>query len=178
MDGSPTAAVSAHSDREYMESALALAQRAQAAGEVPVGAVVVLNGEIIGRGYNQPIGRCDPCAHAEILAIRDAAKTTRNYRLANADLYVTLEPCVMCAGAILQARIARLIFAARDEKSGAAGSALNLLEGPFLNHRCKVVAGVKAADAANLLREFFAARRAHIKDDTHDPVGTGRDLSS
>ncbi len=142
-----------------MENALALARQAQAAAEVPVGAVVVLDGNIIGRGYNQPISRCDPAAHAEILAIRDAARTIGNYRLTNAALYVTLEPCIMCAGAILHARIARLVFAARDPKSGAAGGALNLLESPFLNHQCKVVAGVGAEVAGEMLREFFVGRR-------------------
>lgn len=150
----------ARMDRKHMKSALALAQRAGESAEVPVGAVVVLDGEIIGRGYNQPIRRCDPGAHAEMLAIRDAAKTIGNYRLTNAALYVTLEPCIMCAGAILHARIARVIYAARDDKSGAAGSALNLLEAPFSHHKCKVVAGVEAKHAGELLREFFAARRS------------------
>ena len=143
-----------------MAKAIELARRAQAAGEVPVGAVVVVDGEIIGRGYNQPIGRCDPGAHAEMLAIRDAAKTIGNYRLTGATLYATLEPCIMCAGAILQARIARLVYAARDEKAGAAGGALNLLQSPFLNHQCEITAGVEAQRCGELLTDFFAAKRA------------------
>ena len=143
-----------------MECALALAQQAQTSAEVPVGAVVVLNNEIIGQGYNQPIGLHDPSAHAEVMAIRDAAESIRNYRLTNASLYVTLEPCIMCAGAILHARIARLVYAARDDKFGAAGSALNLLESPFLNHQCKVVAGVGADRSSELLKAFFTTRRA------------------
>ena len=146
-------------DRKFMESALELAEEARKLGEVPVGAVVVRGGEIIGHGYNQPIARCDPGAHAEMLALSDAAKTIGNYRLTDAVLYVTLEPCIMCAGALLHARIARLVYAARDEKSGAAGSVLNLLQSPFLNHQCEVVAGVGAARAGALLREFFASRR-------------------
>ena len=158
----PSPAARAAMDHQQMESALELARRARTAGEVPVGAVVALEDKIIGRGYNQPIGSCDPCAHAEILAIRDAARRIGNYRLNGAVLYTTLEPCIMCAGAILHARIARLVFAARDEQSGAAGSALNLLQSPFLNHRCQVIAGIGAAPAGELLRDFFAGRR-HAK---------------
>lgn len=147
-------------DRGFMAHALEMAQLAHSAAEVPVGAVVVLDGKIIGRGFNRPIQCCDPSAHAEMLAIRAAAAAIGNYRLPGASLYVTLEPCVMCAGAIVHARIARLVYGARDPKSGAAGSALNLLESPFLNHRCKVIAGVEAKRCGQLLSAFFAARRA------------------
>ncbi len=146
-------------DRAYMQSALAQALRARDAAEVPVGAVVVLDDEIIGRAHNQPVARHDPSAHAEILAMRAAAAAIGNHRLPDASLYVTLEPCIMCAGAILHARIARLVYGARDAKFGAAGSALNLLQSPFLNHQCKVIAGVEAKHCSELLREFFAARR-------------------
>ncbi len=146
-------------DRAYMQSALAQARQARDADEVPVGAVVVLDDEIIGRAHNQPVARHDPSAHAEILAIRAAATAIGNHRLPDASLYVTLEPCIMCAGAILHARIARLVYGARDAKSGAAGSALNLLQSPFLNHQCKVIAGVEAKHCGELLREFFAERR-------------------
>lgn len=146
-------------DDMYMTHALKLAKRAGESGEVPVGALVVLNNKIIGSGNNQPINNCDPTAHAEIIALRAAAATTRNYRLTNAVLYVTLEPCIMCAGAILHARITRLVYAAADEKSGAAGSALNLLQSPFLNHQCTITAGICANDATKLLQDFFANRR-------------------
>lgn len=146
-------------DDGFMRQALALAACAREAGEVPVGAVVVLNDEVIGRGYNRPIGLCDPSAHAEVLAIRDAAAATGNYRLPGASLYVTLEPCIMCAGAILHARIERVVFAARDERFGAAGSAVNLLESEFLNHRCAVLAGVLSDESAAMLKGFFAGRR-------------------
>ena len=156
MNGSPG---QADIDRGFMAHALELAHCAQAAAEVPVGAVVVLGDEIIGRGYNQPIHLCDPSAHAEMLAIRAAAAAIGNHRLSGATLYVTLEPCIMCAGAILHARIARLVYGARDPKFGAAGSALNLLESPFSNHRCAVIAGVEAGRCGELLTGFFAARR-------------------
>ena len=130
-----------------------------AATEVPVGAVVVLEDEIIGQGHNQTISLRDPSAHAEMQAIRAAAAAIGNHRLSGAVLYVTLEPCIMCAGAILHARLAKLVYGARDHRFGAAGSALNLLESPFLNHRCQIVAGVEADSCGELLREFFAARR-------------------
>ncbi|MDD9856942.1 MAG: tRNA adenosine(34) deaminase TadA [Gammaproteobacteria bacterium] len=147
-------------DRVCMAAALDMARQARDANEVPVGAVVALDGEIIGRGYNRTVGLCDPGAHAEMLAIRDAARALGNHRLAGACLYVTLEPCVMCAGAIAHARIDRLVFGARDRRFGAAGGALNLLESPFLNHRCQVVAGIEAHQCGALLREFFACRRS------------------
>jgi len=146
-------------DRQCMAEALALAQRAFDAGEVPVGAVVALDGDIIGRGYNMSIAARDPSAHAEVLAMRDAARALGNHRLAGACLYVTLEPCVMCAGAAAHARIARLVFGARDERFGAAGGALNLLDSPFVNHRCAITAGVQADACAALLKEFFMIRR-------------------
>lgn len=142
-----------------MRTALHLAEQARDCGEVPVGAVVTVRGEIIGRGYNQTITQRDPSAHAEILALREAANALGNHRLGGAHLYVTLEPCIMCAGAILHARIARLVIGASDERFGAAGGALNLVQSPFANHKCEVVYGVEAAASSALLREFFAARR-------------------
>ena len=142
-----------------MRFALDLARQAQAAGEVPVGAVIVRDGEIVGRGYNCPISSRDPTAHAEIGALREAALHLNNYRLGGCDLYVTLEPCVMCAGAILHARIARLVFAARDPKTGACGSVSNPFADPRLNHHTSVAGGVLAEEAGALLQAFFAARR-------------------
>lgn len=142
-----------------MRSALELALQAQAAGEVPVGAVVVRDGEIIGRGYNRPISSRDPTAHAEIAALREAALNLGNYRLGGCDIYVTLEPCVMCAGAILHARIARLVYAARDPKTGACGSVANPFADARLNHHTSVAGGILAEEAGALLQAFFAARR-------------------
>jgi tRNA(adenine34) deaminase len=143
----------------YMRAALALAAQAGAAGEVPVGAVVVKDGEIVGRGYNHPILAHDPTAHAEVVALRDAAQRIGNYRLSGCELYVTLEPCVMCAGAIMHARIARVVFGAPDPKTGACGSVTNLFAEARLNHHAVVTPGVLAADAASLLQVFFASRR-------------------
>ena len=143
----------------YMRDALALAQQAAAAGEVPVGAVVVKDNEIIGRGYNQPIIRHDPSAHAEVMALRDAAQHLGNYRLTNCDLYVTLEPCCMCVGAIMHARIARVFFGAADPKTGACGSVVNLFAETRLNHHAEVSGGLLAEESAQLLGEFFARRR-------------------
>jgi tRNA(adenine34) deaminase len=143
----------------YMRAALALAAQAGAAGEVPVGAVVVKDREIVGRGYNHPISAHDPTAHAEIVALRDAAQLLGNYRLSGCELYVTLEPCAMCAGAIMHARIARVVFGAADPKTGACGSVTDLFAEPRLNHHTVVTAGVLAADAASLLQVFFASRR-------------------
>lgn len=142
-----------------MHEALVLARRAAAVGEVPVGAVVVREGEIIGRGYNQPISRYDPSAHAEIMALRDAAQHAGNYRLTNCALYVTLEPCCMCVGAILHARIARVFFGAADAKTGACGSVVNLFGEARLNHHAEVTGGLLAEESASLLKEFFAQRR-------------------
>lgn len=146
-------------DSEYMQVALELAAQAAEAGEVPVGAVVVKDGEIIGRGYNAPIGRHDPTAHAEIQAMRDAAQTLGNYRLVGCSLYVTLEPCAMCSGAIQHARIARLVYGASDPKTGACGSVIDLMSEARLNHHTDVIGGVMAEACGAILSQFFAARR-------------------
>lgn len=146
-------------DDAYMGVALELAREAASCDEVPVGAVVVKDGVIIGRGFNQPIGRRDPTAHAEVVALRDAAKRLGNYRLPGCTLYVTLEPCVMCIGAMFHARIARVVFGAPDPKTGAAGSVIDLFREPRLNHHAEVVGGVRAAECGALLSAFFAARR-------------------
>lgn len=146
-----------------MRQALALAAEAAAAGEVPVGAVVVRDGEIIGRGFNAPISRHDPSAHAEMAALRDAAARLGNYRIPDCELYVTLEPCAMCAGAILHARIARVVFGARDPKTGAAGSVVDLFAEPRLNHHAVVEGGVLAEECGAMLSAFFAARRGRQK---------------
>lgn len=146
-------------DTAYMEEALKLAAQAAASGEVPVGAVVVKDGVIVGRGYNQPIAGSDPTAHAEVMAMRDAGRVLGNYRLADCDLYVTLEPCVMCAGAIMHARIRRLIYGARDPKTGACGSAIDLFAQQHLNHHAEVSGGMLANEAVALLQDFFARRR-------------------
>lgn len=143
----------------YMQEALKLAAQAAAAGEVPVGAVVVKDGLIVGRGYNQPIAGTDPTAHAEIMAMRDAGKTLGNYRLADCELYVTLEPCVMCSGAIMHARIRRVFFGARDPKTGACGSAIDLFAQPQLNHHAEVNGGMLADESVALLQDFFSRRR-------------------
>ncbi len=142
-----------------MRQALELARQAATLGEVPVGAVVVRDGEIIGRGGNQPIGRHDPTAHAEVMALRDAAANVGNYRLPGSTLYVTLEPCLMCIGAIFHARVGRVVFGARDPKTGAAGSVLNLFDETRLNHHAEVLGGVLAEECGTLLSGFFAARR-------------------
>ncbi|TBR10996.1 MAG: tRNA adenosine(34) deaminase TadA [Rugosibacter sp.] len=147
-------------DELWMTEALSLAREAGAAGEVPVGAVVVLGGEIIGRGFNQPIGHHDPTAHAEIMALRAAAARLDNYRLPGATLYVTLEPCAMCAGAIMHARIARVVFGAPDPKTGVAGSVLDLFGEARLNHHAEITGGVLAPECGQLLSSFFAARRS------------------
>lgn len=146
-------------DAAYMQEALKLAAQAAALGEVPVGAVVVRDGAIVGRGFNQPIAAADPAAHAEIMAMRDAGKTLGNYRLADCDLYVTLEPCVMCSGAIMHARIRRVVFGARDPKTGACGSAIDLFAQPHLNHHAEVSGGLLAEQSVALLQDFFAQRR-------------------
>ncbi len=147
-------------DRYWMGRALALARRAADAGEVPVGAVVVWDDEVIGEGWNQPIGACDPTAHAEVLALRAAAARVGNYRLVDSTLYVTLEPCPMCAGAIVHARVARVVFGAADPRAGAAGTVFDLLRSAVLNHRAEVAGGVSAEECATLLRDFFRARRS------------------
>lgn len=143
----------------WMQHALRLAAQAEAMGEVPVGAVVVVNDEVIGEGCNQPIAQCDPTAHAEILALRQAALHVNNYRLSDAALYVTLEPCAMCAGAILQARIQRVIFGAYDPRAGAAGSVFNIFQNPILNHKVDFMGGILAEECGLILRRFFHKRR-------------------
>ncbi|MEH6909806.1 MAG: tRNA adenosine(34) deaminase TadA [Oceanicoccus sp.] len=150
-------------DHRYMEAALELAQKAGALGEVPVGAVVVLNDEIIGQGFNQPISLSDPTAHAEVMAIRDAAKVLHNYRLPEATLYVTIEPCTMCAGAMVHARIKRVVYGATELKSGVAESNGRLFDSAYLNHHVDVEGGVMAACCSNLISDFFAARRQQKK---------------
>ena len=142
-----------------MRRAIELAHQAQAIGEVPVGSVVVFAGEIIGEGFNQPIAVRDPSAHAEMLALRAAAKFTGNYRLAHACLYVTIEPCMMCCGALVHARVEQLVFGAREPRSGAVVSNAGLLESPWLNHKVDVTEGVLAEACGDLLRQFFLARR-------------------
>lgn len=142
-----------------MRRALELARHAEAAGEVPVGALVVLNDDIVGEGWNQPIVSHDPTAHAEIVALRAAAAHRENYRLSGAVLYVTLEPCTMCAGAIVQARLARVVYGAADPKAGAAGSVFNMLESSSLNHRAQVTGGVLGEECGAILRRFFESRR-------------------
>ncbi|BBE51311.1 tRNA-specific adenosine deaminase [Ferriphaselus amnicola] len=150
-------------EEAYMREALELARQAEALGEVPVGAVVVKDGEIVGRGFNAPISRHDPSAHAEMMALRDAAQRLGNYRLPGCELFVTLEPCAMCSGAIFHARIARVVFGARDLKTGAAGSALDLFAATQINHHAEVEGGILAAECGAVLSGFFAARRAAQK---------------
>src|ERR1700689_803260 len=142
-----------------MREAIALARAAEAAGEVPAGAVVELGGEIVGRGANSPIARHDPTAHAEILALREAAARIANYRLENATLYCTLEPCVMCAGALVAARVQRLVFGARDLRFGGVRSKFRIADSELLNHRLVVEEGVLGAECAELMRAFFSPRR-------------------
>ena len=147
----------------YMHDALELASQSQAAGEVPIGAVVVKDGEIVGRGFNAPISRHDPSAHAEMMALRDAAQRLGNYRLVGCELFVTLEPCLMCAGAIMHARIARLVYGANDPKTGACGSVLDVFAERRLNHHAEVTGGVLAEECGAMLSNFFAMRRAQQK---------------
>ncbi|MCY4227912.1 MAG: tRNA adenosine(34) deaminase TadA [Gammaproteobacteria bacterium] len=147
-------------DIEFMSAAISLAQESLSIGEVPVGAVVVMDNKIIGKGFNCPIQTQDPTSHAEIRAIRSAAAALGNYRLTGTTLYVTLEPCIMCAGAILNARIERVVFAARDQCQGAAGSQLNLLDSPFMNHRCRIQSGILADQSSLMIKAFFEKRRS------------------
>lgn len=151
------------SDEDFMREALCLATQAEQLGEVPVGAVVVKDGKIIGRGFNAPISRHDPSAHAEIAALRDAAQHMANYRLVDCELFVTLEPCVMCVGAMFHARIARVVFGAPEYKTGAAGSVLNLFTQDQLNHHATIQGGVLADECAKTLTDFFSMRRAQQK---------------
>lgn len=143
----------------FMREALSLAQQGAEAGEVPVGAVVVKDGRIIGRGYNRPVSSADPTAHAEIVALREAASAEGNYRLPGCELYVTLEPCAMCVGALLQARVSRVVYGAPEPKMGACGSVVDLPAHAALNHHGTFEGGLLAEDSAALLRRFFAARR-------------------
>jgi tRNA(adenine34) deaminase len=147
------------SDEAFMREALVLARQAAAAGEVPIGAVVVKDGTVVGRGYNRPVATTDPTAHAEIVALREAAARIGNYRLGDCSLYVTLEPCAMCAGAIIHARLSRLVFGAPDPKAGACGGVVDLFADPRLNHHAAVTGGVMGEEAARLLQDFFQARR-------------------
>ncbi len=147
-------------DEKFMQRALQLARKAESHGEVPVGAVLVLGNEIVGEGWNQPIGRHDPSAHAEIMALRDAGQRLQNYRLTDTTLYVTLEPCPMCAGAMVHARVGKVIYAASDPRSGAAGSVFDLLPSDQrFNHVTEAEGGLLADESAELLRQFFRARR-------------------
>lgn len=146
-------------DEFFMREALTLAREAGSLDEVPVGAIVVCEGRIVGRGFNQPISSHDPTAHAEVMALRDAARNLGNYRLPGCELYVTLEPCMMCSGAIMHARVARVVFGARDAKTGVAGSVLDLYAEARLNHHAAVEGGVLAEECGGLLSSFFAAKR-------------------
>jgi tRNA(adenine34) deaminase len=158
-------------DPRFMELALAEARRAWGHGEVPVGAVVVKDGEVIATGFNQPIGSHDPSAHAEIVALRAAAAKVGNYRLPGCELYVTLEPCAMCSGAMMHARLARVVYAAPDPKTGACGSVLDLFSEERLNHHTEVVGGVLADEASTMLKGFFAERRAAARRVAVEPAG-------
>lgn len=146
-------------DELFMRRAIALAQQAAASGEVPVGAVLVQNGEIIGEGFNQPISACDPTAHAEIVALRDAAIRNKNYRLPDSTLYVTIEPCTMCAGALVHARVARVVYGTHEPRSGVATSNLSLFDAPHFNHRVCCEGGLLQDECSALMRDFFRARR-------------------
>ena len=159
-----------HSDEHWMRQALELAAAARSEGEVPVGAVLVRDGVMIGEGYNQPIGRHDPTAHAEIQTLRQAALNAGNYRLPGTTLYVTLEPCPMCAGALVHARVARVVYAAPDPRTGAAGTVFDLLREPRLNHCAQVTGGVLEATSADLLRAFFRSRRTVPKADKETSI--------
>jgi tRNA(adenine34) deaminase len=147
------------SDERFMHEALALAQQAEAAGEVPVGAVLVKDGEVIARAYNCPISTNDPTAHAEMLVVREAGVRLKNYRLLDTTLYVTLEPCAMCAGAMVNARLGRLVFGCRDLRFGGVRSKFRIADSELLNHRVKIIEGVLAAQTAELMKAFFERRR-------------------
>lgn len=150
---------SVENDLEFMRAAIAEAREAGERGEVPVGAVIVMDGGVIARGGNRAITQCDPTAHAEIVALRQAAQRAGNYRLAGATMYATIEPCAMCAGALIQARISRLVYGADDPKGGAVRTSLSVLDHSELNHRVEVTSGVLAEESAEILKAFFAARR-------------------
>ncbi|WP_326491474.1 tRNA adenosine(34) deaminase TadA [Herbaspirillum frisingense] len=159
----PTPLAATEADLRHMRAALDQANNAWALGEVPVGAVVVKDGVVIATGFNQPIGKHDPTAHAEIMALRRAAEKLGNYRLPGCELYVTLEPCVMCSGAMMHARLARVVYGAADPKTGACGSVVNLFEQEKLNHHTELLGGVMAEECGQLLKEFFAMRREQVK---------------
>jgi tRNA(adenine34) deaminase len=163
------------SDLRHMRAALDQASNAWALGEVPVGAVVVKDGEVIAVGFNQPIGQHDPTAHAEIMALRRAAEKLGNYRLPGCTLYVTLEPCAMCSGAMMHARLARVVYGAADPKTGACGSVLNLFEQDQLNHHTQLSGGVMAEECGQLLKDFFAMRREQLRRQRL-PAATGAGL--
>jgi tRNA(adenine34) deaminase len=159
-------------DLEFMEQAIALATQAEQIGEVPVGALVVCDGQIIGQGYNQTINLHDPCGHAEIIALRQAAQTLGNHRLSGCDLYVTLEPCTMCVGALIHARIRRLVYAASEPKAGAVVSQMQLLEQPYFNHSVQVISGVMADESGRMLSNFFKQRRKQHKANKADKANS------
>jgi tRNA(adenine34) deaminase len=146
-------------DRHWMRRALELARQAGRTDEVPIGALLVRGGTVLGEGWNQPITTCDPTAHAEIVALRQAAQLVGNYRLPGSTLYVTLEPCALCAGALVQARVARVVYGAGDSRNGACGSVFDILRNPAINHRAEITGGVLDEDCAELLRGFFRDRR-------------------
>jgi tRNA(adenine34) deaminase len=150
-------------DSVFMQQAISQAHNAWALGEVPVGAIVVKDGQVVATGFNQPIGTHDPTAHAEIMALRAAASLLGNYRLPGCELFVTLEPCIMCSGAMMHARLARVVFGAADPKTGACGSVVNLFEQQKLNHHTRVTGGVLAEQCGALLKEFFAERRRAVQ---------------
>ena len=150
-------------DLYWMEYALRLADKAEQHGEVPVGAVLVLDDKVIGEGWNLVISQNDPCAHAEIMALRDGGKTISNYRILGATLYVTLEPCAMCAGAIVHSRVQRVVYGANDLKTGAGGSVFNIMVDPKLNHQVELESGLMAEQCANKISDFFARRRKEKK---------------
>ncbi|MDR9847697.1 tRNA adenosine(34) deaminase TadA [Herbaspirillum huttiense] len=163
MDGAVLPQAITEADLRHMRAALDQANNAWALGEVPVGAVVVKDGVVIATGFNQPIGKHDPTAHAEIMALRRAAEKLGNYRLPGCELYVTLEPCVMCSGAMMHARLARVVYGAADPKTGACGSVVNLFAQDKLNHHTELLGGVMAEECGQLLKEFFAMRREQVK---------------
>jgi len=150
-------------DEQFMQAAIEQAKLAGQINEVPVGAVVVLDGQIIGRGFNQPIAACDPSAHAEVMALRDAAKNIENYRLVNADLYVTVEPCTMCSGAIVHSRVRRVIYGTTEPKAGVAQSQEQIFEKPYFNHQVDVIGGVLTQQCSEVIQAFFKRRREEKK---------------
>ena len=151
----------ANSDEEFMRAALALADEARERGEVPVGAVLVMDGEILGRGYNQPVSRNDPTAHAEVVALREAGRQSGNYRLPGSTMYVTIEPCQMCVGAMVHARVARVVYGTPEPKAGAIESAMRAHEHPSLNHRLAATGGVLETDCRDVIQAFFKERRSN-----------------